>query len=291
MTNAAPPRPLAGLSEVAARFPAVLCDVWGVVHDGVAPLQPSVDALVAFRRRGGVAMLISNAPRPAWAVWEQLDRIGVDRACADGLITSGDVTRSVLSEKAGARIFHLGPDRDLPIYQDLAVELCDLDSATLVSCTGPFDEQTETPEDYDDMFAEMARRKLTMICANPDIVVENGDRLVPCAGAMAARYETFGGDTAIIGKPHKPIYDEALREIDRLAGRPVARSEILAIGDGAGTDMLGANRAELATLFIASGIHAADFGGGCDEAAGERIGAFLARTGTRADMFMPRLAW
>ncbi len=127
MTNAAPPRRLAGLSEIASSFPAVLCDVWGVVHDGVAPLQSGIDALIAFRRQGGVAMLISNAPRPAWAVWEQMDRIGVDRACAAGLITSGDVTRAALSEKAGARVFHLGPDRDLPIYRDLAIELSDLD--------------------------------------------------------------------------------------------------------------------------------------------------------------------
>ena len=220
-----------------------------------------------------------------------MDRISIDHACSDGLITSGDVTRLALSEQAGARVFHLGPDRDLPIYQDLAIELSDLDSATLVSCTGPFDEQTEVPEDYDGMFAEMARRKLTMICANPDIVVESGNRLVPCAGAMAARYETFGGDTVIIGKPHRPIYDQALREIERLAGRAVAKSEILAIGDGAGTDILGADRAGLASLLIASGIHAAEFGGDGDEAAEERIGAFLDGVGTRADMFMPRLAW
>ncbi len=143
MTSAPLPRRLAGLSEIASSFPVALCDVWGVVHNGVAPLRPSIAALIAFRRQGGIVMLISNAPRPAWSVWEQLDRIGVDRACGDRMITSGDVTRSTLGERPGARIFHLGPERDLPIYQGLTVELCDLDSADLVSCTGPFDEQNE----------------------------------------------------------------------------------------------------------------------------------------------------
>jgi HAD superfamily hydrolase (TIGR01459 family) len=291
MTSMPLPRRVAGLSELADAFPVVLCDVWGVVHDGLAPLQSGIDALIAYRRGGGIVMLISNAPRPAWSVWEQMDKIGVDRACADGLITSGDVTRATLGEHEGARIFHLGPERDFPIYQGLAIELCDLDSATLVSCTGLFDDQTETPEDYDAMFEEMARRHLPMICANPDIVVESGDRLVPCAGAMAARYAELGGAAVIIGKPHPPIYAEARKEIDALAGKTIAPEQVLAIGDGASTDMVGANRVGFETMFIASGIHAAEFGAGSDDGEAERVGAFLMRSGTRASYFMPRLSW
>ena len=133
------PREIDGLSEVSARFPAVLCDVWGVVHDGVLPLQSGVDALVAYRNNGGVVMLISNAPRPSWSVREQMVEIGVNVSCFDGLITSGDVTRSYLQEQKGARVFHLGPDRDYSIYEGLSVETSGLDSADVVCCSGLFD--------------------------------------------------------------------------------------------------------------------------------------------------------
>ncbi len=137
----------------------------------------------------------------------------------------------------------------------------------------------------------MARRGLPMVCANPDLVVESGDRLVPCAGAMAARYATFGGEAIIVGKPHAPIYAQARQEIDALAGTAIATGQILAIGDGAGTDMIGANKAGLPTLFVASGIHAAELAIDCDDGAAARVGAFLGRSGARADYFMPRLSW
>ena len=290
MTTTLLPRQIASLSEIIDPFPAVLCDVWGVVHDGLAPLPTGIDALLAYRRRGGVVMLISNAPRPAWAVMEQMEGIGVDLDCGDDLITSGDVARSVLAEKPGARIFHLGPERDQSIYQGLAVELSDLDSADIVSCTGLFDDQTEQPEEYDPMLAEMKALDLPMICVNPDIVVESGNRLLPCAGALAARYADIGGEATIVGKPNPPIYEMALARIDALVGTPVAPERVLAIGDGAGTDIVGANRAGLETLFIASGIHAAEYGAG-EELDAEAVGTFLERRGASASFFMPRLSW
>ena len=284
------PRPVRSLSEICTRFPAVLCDVWGVVHNGVSPLQSGVDALMRYRNNGGVVMLISNAPRPSWAVREQMAEIGVNLDCCDGLITSGDITRSVLEEQAGIRVFHLGPDRDHSIYQDLAVELSDLDSADIVCCSGLFDELTEQPEQYDPMLAQMKERGLSMICANPDIVVESGNRLLPCAGALAARYAEIGGEAVIVGKPSPPIYRQAIAEIRALLADQPLTSEVLAIGDGATTDILGANRAGLETLFIASGIHSAEFGGGEENDPGA-VSAFLEGANAVADFVMPRLRW
>lgn len=290
MKTRIPPREIHGLSELSARFPAVLCDVWGVVHDGVSPLQSGVEALMSYRNNGGVVMLISNAPRPSWAVSKQMAEIGVNLACFDGLVTSGDITRSYLEERKGVRVFHLGPDRDLSIYQDLAVNISELDSADVVCCSGLFNEMTEQPEQYDPILAQMYELGLLMVCANPDIVVESGDRLIPCAGALAARYEAIGGSAMIVGKPNAQIYERAMLEIGTLLADQSAVSRVLAIGDGARTDVLGANRAGLEVLFIASGIHASEYGDEGRKAAAD-VAAFMDRNEAVADYFMPRLCW
>lgn len=289
MVSAAAPRRITGLSEIATPFRAVLCDVWGVVHNGVEPYPEAVDALIRYRQTGGIVMLISNAPRPRPALEEQLRQFGVDKECWDGLITSGDVAKAVLSEHVGARVYHLGPDWDHYIYEDLDVELCDLDSADIVSCVGFVDDRTETVDDYEDLLREMEERGLPMLCANPDLVVERGDQLVPCAGAIAARYLEIGGEAMIVGKPHPPIYERALADIGALAGAPIAPEEILAIGDGAGTDIFGANQAGLPALFVASGIHAGEYdsNGGAEAA----IGQLLENHDAHAAAFLPRLRW
>ena len=290
MISTASPRRISGLSEIALPFRAILSDVWGVVHNGLGPFHDAVEALTNYRQSGGIVLLISNAPRPDWSVEEQLDAIGVDRACYDGLITSGDVARAKLSERPGTRLYHLGPDRDLLIYQGLNVELCDLDSAEIVSCIGLVDDESETAGDYDPLLAEMARRHLGMICANPDLVVERGDRLLPCAGALAARYQTLGGEVTIIGKPHPPIYEQALAAIGELAGEQISADQVLAVGDGAGTDITGANRAGITALFIASGIHAGEYEVGV---AGEfdAVARLLRSHAAEASSFMSRLSW
>ncbi len=288
MDRAAPPDVVSGLSAVASRYAAILCDVWGVVHDGTAPFAAAVDALTRFRAGGGIVILVSNAPRPAWSVRDQIDRLGVDRAAYDRIVTSGDVTRSLLDRHRGARLYHLGPGRDLPLYQGLAVELSDLESAQIVSCTGLVDDETETAEDYDPLLAALAARNLPMICANPDLVVDRGGRLIPCAGALAVRYRTIGGRTEVVGKPFARIYDVALAAIAEVLVAEVDRERVLAIGDGAATDIKGANEAGLASLFITSGIHAGDYGSAADP---ERVRAVLGRHGARATGMMPRLAW
>jgi len=286
---AALPRAIAGLSEIADGYRALLCDVWGVIHNGVAARKPAVEALKTFRDRGGVVLLISNAPRPGRDVDRQLVGFGVDLACRDGIITSGDAARAELAKRPGARVYHLGPDWDHFIYEGLDVTLTGLDEAELISCVGLVDDRTETVADYEGLLSDMAARHLPMLCANPDLVVERGDQLVPCAGALAARYRELGGEAVIVGKPHAPIYREARAAIDRLAGEPVAERDILAIGDGIGTDIVGANGVGLDALLITSGVHAADSGSG-DDAAGA-VARLLAKQSARTSAFMPRLVW
>jgi HAD superfamily hydrolase (TIGR01459 family) len=247
---------------------------------------PAVDALARVRRQGGIVILLTNAPRPAWSVVEQLDRLSVDRSAYDRIVTSGDVAREILQRRGAAKTFHLGPDRDLSLYDGLDLELTDAENAELISCTGLFDDETETAADYDGMLAGFAERGIEMICANPDIVVDRGGKLIPCAGAIAVRYREHGGATIVLGKPFPAIYDLAFEAVAAIAGRPVPREKIVAIGDGAATDMRGANEAGIPAIFVAEGVHAAEYGSD-----GERIAGFLRRSGARADGVMTRLTW
>jgi HAD superfamily hydrolase (TIGR01459 family) len=271
------------LDELAGLYPALLCDVWGVIHDGLKAFAWATEALTAYRAGGGRVTLITNAPRPRDAVLAQLDRLGVPRAAFDALVTSGEVARGLLAARKGAKVLHIGPDRDLPIYAGLPVSLVAEDEAELISCTGLFDDEAETPDDYRARMERWRARRLPMLCANPDLVVERGDRLVWCAGALAERYRQAGGETTVVGKPHPAIYRAALADL----GDP---ARVLAIGDGIDTDVRGAVAAGLDVAFVTGGIHAARFGprDAPDLAA---VHAFLAEAGLPARAVMTRLVW
>jgi HAD superfamily hydrolase (TIGR01459 family) len=247
-------------SKFAGEYDVVLCDVWGVVHNGVAAFAEAGDALARFRAAGGHVALITNAPRAGQVVARQLDRMGVPRAAYDTIVSSGDVTRGVIAAHRGEKLFHLGPDRDQSIFTELGIPLVPLESADYVVCSGLFNDETETPEDYRALLNTMRSRRLFMICANPDVVVERGDRLVYCAGAIADLYASLGGNVLYAGKPHRPIYDRALEEITRLRGRSVPLRRVLAIGDSVRTDLTGATSLGVDCLFVTAGIHAEEFG-------------------------------
>ncbi len=246
---------LTSISDLATGRDVWLTDVWGVIHNGVEPFASACDACTRFRLAGGTVLLLSNAPRPAASVAAQLDRIGVPRFAWDAILTSGDAARSLVGTYAGKPVFHLGPERDLSLYDDLGVTLTDATSAEAVSCTGLFDDEIETPDDYAEMLSDFAARKLPMVCANPDLTVERGTKIVYCAGALAAAYETKGGGVAYAGKPYLPIYDMAFALVEKLKSKSISRERVLAIGDGLRTDIKGAATAGIDSVFIASGVH------------------------------------
>ncbi len=232
------------------------------MHNGHRAFPRAVAATHAFRGQGGIVVLLSNSPRPSPSVQEQLRRLGVPGDAYDATVTSGDLTRHELAKHVGATVFHLGPERDRPIFEGLDVTLGRPEESELVVCSGLFDDETETPDDYTGLLGALAARKLPMICANPDHLVERGDRLVWCAGALAAAYEKAGGAVVYAGKPYAPIYGLALETIGALAGTPVPKSEVLAIGDGLRTDVAGASDAGIDSVFIASGLHVPASSGG-----------------------------
>jgi HAD superfamily hydrolase (TIGR01459 family) len=281
------PRMTASLDEIAGEYGAILCDVWGVLHNGVRAFGEASAALSRARDKGLAVVLITNAPRPHPDVEAQLAALGVPATAYDRVVTSGDVTRDLIVE-GSRRVLHIGPDRDLSIYDGLDVELCEEPEAASVVCTGLFDDETETPEDYGDLLQRLRARNLPFICANPDIVVERGDRLVWCAGALARDFSQLGGRTLISGKPHRPIYQAALKAAGEVLGRAVEEAEVLAIGDGALTDLKGADLNGIDALYVSGGIHARDYGETLDPDP-VRLAAFLDKHGHMPVAVIPRL--
>lgn len=279
-----------GLSAVTDRYDVLLSDVWGVIHNGRESFKAACEALVRWRAERGPVILISNAPRPSSAVHSQLDQLGVPREAWSAFISSGDATRILLSARAPGPAWAIGPEKDAPLYEGLDLAFAGPEDAAFISCTGPYDDDVEGPDDYEDRFRVALERKLPMICANPDLVVQKGDRLIYCGGALAQRYEQMGGEVIMAGKPHAPIYELCLAEAQLILGRPLDRSRVLCIGDAVVTDAKGANDQGLDVLFVASGIHGAETIGpnGLDAAAVERL---LAKDGAKATYAIADLAW
>lgn len=288
---------ISSLSDIASDYDAILCDVWGVIHNGQQPHHAACAALKKFREERGPVVLVSNAPRPAEGIPAQLAQIGVPEDSWDAIVTSGDGTRMMVREGSyGPRCFHLGPDRgDHSLFEgmDITRSRDPEDEADFIICTGPWDDETETAEDYRGLFPGLIERKLPMICANPDLVVERGPRLITCAGSLAKLYEEMGGVAEYSGKPHPPIYRLA-REM--LATLNVERSKgdwrrILFIGDGLPTDIPGAKAQGMDALFVTAGIHAKEFGDDPEAPDETMLKTVLARRDLSPQHAIPRLDW
>lgn len=272
------------LDRIDAGYRVLLCDLWGCLHDGVRAFPQAVEALIRARRRGAAVILFTNSPRPAHEVVLQLEILGAPEACYDLVVSSGDAAQRALARgQFGRRVHHIGPDRDLAFFADPAgvpfdIERVPLQEAEGIVCTGLFDDRTETPEDYRATLLYARTKGLKLLCANPDIVVDVGEERIYCAGAIARAYTEAGGQSYYFGKPHPPIYELA-RELllERLDETPPPE-EILCLGDGIATDILGASTEGLDSLFIAGGLAAAETGvtptAGPDP---ERLAAFLAK--------------
>jgi HAD superfamily hydrolase (TIGR01459 family) len=283
-------------APLAGGYDVVLSDVWGVVHNGVAATPEACDALERFRANGGTVVLITNAPRPgAVVVRTMLDRLGVPRAAYDGIVSSGDVTRALVAARAGKRLFHIGPPRDLPMFEGLDAPVAPLESADYAVCSGLTDDTVETPQDYHGLIERMRARGLTMICANPDVVVERGDKLVYCAGAVADLYAAAGGEVIYAGKPYRPIYDQALA-IAQTAhglqenGGPLDHHRVVAIGDSVRTDLKGAAAFGVDCVFVTAGIHAEELGSR-DNPSTSALSDIFAAAGLFPKAVMRRLTW
>lgn len=248
-------RILSSIDEIAADYDAVLCDVWGVLHNGRAAYPAACAALQRFRRAGKPVVLITNVPKPRGPIPGQLDRAGVPRDAWDAIVTSGDATRAELAARAPGPVYRIGPrDYDRQLWEGLDLAEAPLNEARFIGISG-LNRDDETPADYAKILRDARARDLEMICANPDIIVQFGDRMIWCAGAVARDYAALGGRVVMAGKPYAPIYDLARKELAPLLGERAPPPAILCVGDGIPTDIAGANAQRMDSLFIASGMH------------------------------------
>lgn len=279
----AAPQLLTRFRDIAPDYDGLICDIWGVLHNGATAFSAACDALKQFRAQQGRVVLLTNAPRPAKDLEEQFRRFGVPLDCFDAIVTSGAAARDDLASRAAngrLSMLHLGPERDRNIFAGLDITLSDVAHAQIVLCTGLYNDDTETPDDYRNMLGELHARGLTMLCANPDLVVQRGGKLVFCAGALAEAYEKIGGAVVYYGKPRRPIYDAVLAELS-------AARRLLAIGDGLNTDIKGANAMGIDALFIADGIHGEDVA----EFTARHMAELFAEAGVHARAAMRALVW
>ncbi len=288
-----------GLADIAGNYRVILSDVWGVIHNGIVAFDKAANALIRFRERGGRVVLITNSPNPGGSVRAQLTRLGFSSKAFDAIVSSGDLTAAVLAQRADEAVFHLGPSDETALFEEAAA-LCGraparvpLKQAHFVLCTGLVDPWREAPADYDAVLAAMRARNLEFLCANPDIVVEDGGKLFYCAGALAERYVQAGGKVTQLGKPFAPIYARALELARTAGGERLLREEVLVIGDAMRTDIQGAHREGLASLFVTSGIHREELHGSGQDA---ELNAAAFRQFLETSHFVPgyaiaELAW
>lgn len=273
---------LSGLGQIAEDYDALLCDIWGVIHNGREPFLEACEALERFRQERGPVILVSNSPRPSVAIPEQFREIGVPGELWDAIVTSGDATIDELARRAPGPAYKLGPDRDDRIYENLDMNFAELGDAAFISCTGLFDDETETPEDYVELLSEARDLGLPLVCANPDVKARRGNRIIYCGGALAKLYEELGGKVIYAGKPHKPIYRLSRAWLEEITGYLPAPERTLVIGDNIFTDLLGAQNEGLDCLFIADGLYADT---------SEKLKALLTENGISARYMARALSW
>lgn len=273
---------ISGLGEIAENYDALLCDLWGVVHNGAISFPDACQALERFRAERGPVILITNSPRPSAAIPEQLDQVGVVGEIFDAIVTSGDATMNELARRAPGPAFKLGPDRDDVIYENLSMNFTELKDAEFISCTGLFNDDTETPDDYRAILSEAADMGLSMVCANPDVQVKRDGKLIYCGGALAQLYDQIGGKVIYAGKPHPPIYELSRAWVEEIAGYDIPKDRILTIGDNIFTDLLGAQQEDYDCLFIQDGLHESNAG---------KLKALLTEHGISARYMADGLRW
>jgi HAD superfamily hydrolase (TIGR01459 family) len=243
------------LSQISSQYDVIFCDIWGVIHNGREKFAPALAALKEFRARNKPVILISNSPRPKFQIPAQLQSLDINDEYYDAIVTSGDATIRA-GQELGQYAYRLGPPKDDGFFKSLGAQYVPINEAQYIVCTGPRDDLAESAESYRHELAQMLEFGLPFLCANPDKVVQHGNRIIPCGGALADIYQELGGKVIMAGKPFAPIYEMVMDETIKILGKAPDKSRILCIGDGLNTDVLGANNQNYDCLFIADGIHA-----------------------------------
>jgi len=251
---------IATFSEISDKYNTIICDLWGCLHNGVESFPEALKALEQFRASKGKVVLVTNAPRPIANVEDQIAKLGIKEIHYDMLLTSGELTSNYINNISAnqLKIFHIGGKRHHSIYKNMihekkiSIDIDNIEHADLIVCTEPFNPSSDQLSDYENILKVGKDKDLTLLCANPDLVVDVGDRREMCAGSLASMYEKMGGKVIYFGKPHKNIYQEVYSFLNGVSeSKP---NSILCIGDGLTTDIRGANNEKLDSLLVVGGL-------------------------------------
>ncbi len=235
-----------GLKSIADNYDIFYIDLWGVVHNGLKLHEEAIKALKELKKMNKKFVLLTNAPRPTNIVTRQLERMGMEKLLRDHVFTSGQAALMFLKKNYKEKFFfHIGPPKDFDLFHDFKeYKKNDINDSEYLLCTGLFEDNFEDLNYYKILLEEYTDRK--MICTNPDLVVDKGDKRELCAGSVAMVFEKMGGEVVYFGKPHREVYDQSIDNINK---------KILAIGDNLNTDIRGANLLDYDSLLICNGIH------------------------------------
>ena len=292
MTNAITYLP--GIADLVREYDGFVLDLWGVLHDGTSLYPGVADTMGHLAAAGKSFVMLTNAPRRAWAVSEQMVGMGMPEVLSRPVVSSGEATwRELLAwsdpwyADLGRRCYHIGPERDENLFDGLDIERVDvIENADIILNTGPWHDD-ERVADYEGRLSTGAQRDLPMICANPDLQVIRGGKRIICAGALGQRYEELGGKVRYFGKPHASIYEYCF---EHLSG--VGRRRILAIGDSLRTDIAGASAVGIDSVLVIGGIHAEELGVTNDATCGpHEIARLCAREGLSPVAAVPAFVW
>lgn len=243
------------IQDISSKYPCILSDIWGVIHNGVEPYKQMGEMLASYRRKGGIVILVSNAPRPWQSVVTQLQAIGVCPDIYDAIATSGDLAAKEVEKRYDQKVYYIGVMTENLPFKLSDVAQISIEEADYIYCTGPYNDETDTAENYREVLEKALARNVPFICANPDLVVERGNEIVLCAGSIAQAYEEMGGEVFWAGKPYVPIYELARQWAGEVGKKNIHKDGMVAIGDAIRTDIQGAKNFGIDSILVTTGIH------------------------------------
>ncbi len=267
-------RELNHLSEVFQDYETFVIDLWGVLHNGIAPNEKAMEAIIQLKKHSKKIVFLSNAPRPSSKVIDFLKRMNIDKKYLSNVMTSGEAAMYAINKnKFGTKFFHLGPARDTSIFEKVKKNKTTINNCEFILCTGLYDDNLNDLNFYRNLLSEHTKKKL--ICTNPDLTVHRGEKEEFCAGYIAKIFEELGGEVIYYGKPHKEIYEFCFNSDEK----------VLAIGDNLRTDIRGANNLNKDCLFITNGVHRNEFNNQKD------LENLLKKYDVYANFFQKELKW
>jgi len=235
-----------GLKSIVAKYDIFYIDLWGVIHNGITLHKNAIQVLEEISKAKKNYVLLTNAPRPNSTVKIFLKKMGVHEKILEKVYSSGEAALNYLKKNHLSEIFyHVGPPRDFDLFVEFENNKGkNINESSYLLCTGLFEGHDEDLNYYKELFKDHVDKK--MICTNPDLIVDRGNKRELCAGSVALIFEKMGGEVIYFGKPFPEVYNQSIDNKNK---------KVLSIGDNLNTDIKGANLLNFDSLLISNGVH------------------------------------